>query len=80
MVVPLLAEGFGRGITNLPYLWDVAKVALFAGVVYLLKTYFGGAQCRSERVMHGKVVIVTVLTSLSLVNLYTDYYRVEHQE
>ena len=60
MVVPLLAEGFGRGITNIPYLFTVAKVLLLGGLIYLLKQYFGGAVCRSERDMHGKVVIITV--------------------
>lgn len=63
MVVPLLAEGFGRGITNIPYLGFVIKLILSNGLIYLLKRYFQGAICKSERVMHGKVVIVTVCLS-----------------
>jgi len=60
MPIPLLAEGFGRGVSNIPYIWTVAQSSAAIGVVYLLKLYFGGAKCRSERVMHGKVVMVTV--------------------
>lgn len=63
MPIPLLAEGFGRGLANIPYLWTVAQAAVAIGFVVLLKYYFGGARCRSERVMHGKVVMVTVCSS-----------------
>lgn len=63
MPIPLLAEGFGRGITNIPYIWTIGQTALAIGIVVLLKYYFSGATCRSERVMHGKVVMVTVWLS-----------------
>jgi hypothetical protein len=62
MPVPLLAEGLGRGISGIPYAWTVIKSLPWLAVIYLLKLYFGGAKCRSERVMHGKVVLVTVCT------------------
>lgn len=78
MVVPLLAEGFGRGLTNIPHLASVVKVVLFVGVIYLLKTYFGGATCKSERDMHGKVVMITVSSVLNVV-AYTDMTRAAHQ-
>jgi len=60
MVVPLLAEVARRGITSIPNLWTAAKVVAAIALIYYLKTWFGGARCRSERVMHGKVVMVTV--------------------
>ena len=60
MPIPLLAEGFGRGISGIPYVWTIVQVVVAIGVVTLLKSYFGGATCGSERVMHGKVVMVTV--------------------
>lgn len=60
MVVPLLAEGFERGLSGIPYLTTIVKVALAIGLIYVLKNYFGGTQCRSERDMHGKVIMVTV--------------------
>lgn len=63
MVFPLLAEGLSRGVTNIPYVGSLTKLVLFIAVVYLLKRYFGGAKCTSERDMHGKVVMITGGTS-----------------
>ncbi|EXJ55984.1 alcohol dehydrogenase [Cladophialophora yegresii CBS 114405] len=63
MPIDLLAEGFGRGFSGIPYGWTVAQGTVVVGVIALLKLYFGGATCRSERVMHGKVVMVTGGTS-----------------
>ena len=60
MPVPLLAEGFERGLSGIPYAWTLIKSLPFLAVLFLLKLYFGGARCRSERLMHGKVVMVTV--------------------
>jgi hypothetical protein len=60
MPVPLLAEGFGRGLNNIPYAWAVIKAIPWLGLIYLLKIYFSGAKCHAERVMHGKVLMVTV--------------------
>jgi len=63
MPVPLLAEVSGSGLSHIPYAWTVLKIVPWIGLVYLLKLYFGGAQNKAERVMHGKVVMVTVLLS-----------------
>lgn len=71
MVVALLAEGLGRGITNIPHLSSIVKTALFVGLIYILKTYFGGATCKSERDMHGKVVMVTVSLVTSSISCLT---------
>lgn len=60
MPIPLLAEVSDRGISGIPYAWDLIKLVPWLGVLYLLKVYFSGAKCRAERVMHGKVVMVTV--------------------
>jgi hypothetical protein len=60
MPIPLLAEAFGEGISGIPYAWTILQVAAVIGIITLLKIYFSGARCRSERVMHGKVVMVTV--------------------
>ena len=60
MPIDLLAEGYGRNVLSSPHTWTVVQAAAAIGVVTLLKFYFGGARCRSERVMHGKVVMVTV--------------------
>ncbi|KAK4938808.1 hypothetical protein LTR10_020815 [Elasticomyces elasticus] len=63
MPIDLLAEGYGRKLLSSPHIWTVVQAAAAIGVVALLKFYFGGARCRSERVMHGKVVMVTGGTS-----------------
>jgi hypothetical protein len=68
MPIALLADVFGRGVSGIPYLWTFIKLSAAIGVVTLLKLYFAGAKCRSERLMHGKVVMVTVRT-LSRVGL-----------
>lgn len=78
MVVPLLAEGLGRGIANIPHLASIVKTVLFIGLIYVLKTYFGGATCKSERDLHGKVAMITVGLVLSTV-AYTDNARAERQ-
>ena len=60
MPVPLLAEGFGRGLSGVPYAWTIIKTIPWIGLIWLLKLYFSGAKCQAERLMHGKVVMVTV--------------------
>lgn len=60
MPLPLLAEGLWRGLSSIPYGYTVLKSASWVLVISLLKYYFGGARNTAERVMHGKVVIVTV--------------------
>lgn len=74
MVVPLVAKGLLDGISDLPYVYTVLKTLPWIGLVVLLKFYFGGAKNRSERLMHGKVVMVTVrMTGTStLVRSETD--------
>ncbi|EXJ84300.1 alcohol dehydrogenase [Capronia epimyces CBS 606.96] len=63
MPVSLLGEVFNRGLFSFSNVWALAKSVAVVGVVVLLKLYFEGAKCRSERVMHGKVVMVTGGTS-----------------
>jgi hypothetical protein len=60
MPLPLLAEGLWRGLSSIPYGYTVLKIVSWVLIVSLLKHYFGGARNSSERVMHGKVVMVTV--------------------
>jgi hypothetical protein len=60
MVVPLMAQGLWGGISDAPYVFTIIKTLPWIALVVLLKVYFGGAKNRSERVMHGKVVMVTV--------------------
>jgi len=60
MVVPLIVQGFWGGLSTIPYAYTVLKTIPWIALVILLKAYFEGAKNRSERVMHGKVVMVTV--------------------
>lgn len=60
MPIPLLAQGFQEGISSIPYAWTVLKIVPFVLLVAALKYYFGGARNGSERLMHSKVVMVTV--------------------
>jgi hypothetical protein len=60
MPVPLLAEGFNRGLSGIPYAWTILKSLPYLFILYLLKLYFSGAKNTSERVLHGKVVMITV--------------------
>jgi hypothetical protein len=60
MVVPLVAKGLLDGISGWPYAYTALKTIPWIALIVLLKVYFGGAKNRSERVMHGKVIMVTV--------------------
>lgn len=60
MPLPLLAQGLWGNFSNIPYGYTMLKVVSAVLLVSLLKYYFGGARNMSERVMHSKVVMVTV--------------------
>ncbi len=66
MPLPILAEAFWKGLSSIPFGYTVLKVASWVLVVSLLKYYFGGARNTAERLMHGKVVMVTVSFSTHL--------------
>lgn len=66
MVVPLIAQGFWGGLSTIPYAYTVLKTIPWIALVILLKVYFEGSKNRSERVMHGKVVIVTVSDAMTV--------------
>ena len=63
MPIPLVAEILDEGLSNIPYASTVLKTLPWLALIYLLKTYFGGASNRSERVMHSKVIMMTVYSS-----------------
>lgn len=60
MVVPILAYSFWGGLSDIPYAYTVLKAIPWIGLVFLLKIYFSGTKSKSERVMHGKVIMITV--------------------
>ena len=72
MPIPIIAQGIQEGISSIPYAWTVIKTAPWLLLIAALKYYFGGARNTSERLMHSKVVMVTVWNSTdqSLNSLY----------
>ena len=74
MVIPLVAQGLSEGISAVPYAYTVLKTIPWVALVVLLKIYFGGAKNRSERVMHGKVIMVTVSNKMTrtMTSSHTD--------
>ncbi len=60
MPIPILAEAIFNGVSSIPFATPILKTAPWLILIYLLKTYFGGASNTSERLMHSKVVVITV--------------------
>ena len=84
MPIPLISHGITEGLSAIPHAYTAIKWAAVVAVVALLKYYFGGARNTSERLMHSKVVMITVRTQLKLtflsrmITLMHDF-RAAHQ-
>lgn len=63
MPIPIIIRGLQDGVSSIPYAWPVLRIAPWIIVLAALKYYFGGARNSSERMMHSKVVMVTVRPS-----------------
>ena len=72
MPIPLLADALFEGISSIPFAIPILKALPWLILIVVLKLYFGGASNTSERLMHSKVVMITVLQSLILPLRY-DY-------
>ena len=64
MPLPIIAEGLTKGISSIPYAVPILKNLPWVILLYLLKTYFGGAVNRSERFLHSKIIMITVCSPL----------------
>ena len=60
MPIPLITQGVTEGLSSIPWIYPILKVVPWVLLVGALKYYFGGARNGSERLMHSKVVMVTV--------------------
>jgi len=60
MPLLFLSQVVENGINAYPHLVTALKIAPWLGILYLLKRYFNGGKNGSERLMHGKIVLVTV--------------------
>ncbi|KAF3244251.1 hypothetical protein TWF192_007812 [Orbilia oligospora] len=63
MPVEFLGQVFSEGASSVPYLPTILRVLPWAVLIYILRWFFGGETNKVERVMHGKVVMVTGGTS-----------------
>jgi len=79
MPVPLVAYGLDLGPKGIPYVWTIIKSLAAGFVLWVLKTYFGGARNTAERNMHSKVVMITVSACGKNIRYFTeaDAHRVE---
>lgn len=60
MPIPLLSQIFYEGLYSVPFAPTILRFAPWALLVFVLRWYFGGSKNGNERVMHGKVIMVTV--------------------
>ncbi|MCJ1394901.1 hypothetical protein MMC18_007781 [Xylographa bjoerkii] len=63
MPLPFIAEVLYEGFDAVPYLIPIMKALPWLALLYISKSYFGGASNASERVMHSKVIMITGGTS-----------------
>ena len=63
MPIPIITQGIVEGFSSIPHGYTVLKVSAWLLLLAALKYYFGGARNTSERLMHSKVVMVTVRLS-----------------
>ncbi|KAK6531105.1 hypothetical protein TWF281_007930 [Arthrobotrys megalospora] len=63
MPVEFLGQVVSDGASSVPYLPTILRILPWAALIYVLRWFFGGESNRVERVMHGKVVMVTGGTS-----------------
>lgn len=73
MPIHILASAVSEGVSVLSYVVPLLKVLLFLFSIWLLKIYFGGGSNTSERLMHSKVIMITVSeASFSRTNVADD--------
>ena len=62
MPVPILAETLLKGLPKVSIVFSILKIVPWLVIIYLLKIYFSGARNTSERLMHSKIIMITVHT------------------
>lgn len=65
MPIHMLASAIFEGASLLPFVVPLLKILPTLLSVWLLKMYFGGASNTSERLMHSKVIMITVFGTYS---------------
>ena len=65
MPIHILASAVFEGIPFSPFVIPLLKTLPLLFLTWLLKIYFGGASNTSERLMHSKVIMITVIDDYS---------------
>ena len=60
MPLPLIADILFKGIDSVPFVYPILKTVPWLMALFLTKLWFGGASNKSERLMHSKVIMITV--------------------
>jgi len=60
MPVPIVQRVLYEGFGSIPYTASFLKLIPIAALLYFIRAYFQGANNKSERKMHSKVVMMTV--------------------
>ena len=60
MPIPLFADVVFKGVDAVPFAIPILKALPWVVLTWVMKWYFGGASNTSERLMHSKVVMITV--------------------
>lgn len=60
MAIYIIRTAFNEGVGSVPYLWQIIKAVPWLLLLWAVKFFFSGVTNKSERTMHGKVVMVTV--------------------
>jgi len=74
MPIPIIIKGFQEGVDSIPLAWSALHIAPWVLILAALKYYFGGARNTSERLMHSKVVMVTVRFFPPLISTNTNSF------
>lgn len=73
MPIHILASAVFEGVYLLPFVVPLLKVSSLLVLIWLLKIYFGGGSNTSERLMHSKVIMITVVEPhVSLMSVADD--------
>ena len=60
MPIHMLGSALFGEVSLIPFAVPLLKFVVLLFLIWLLKTYFGGGRNTSERLMHSKVVMITV--------------------
>lgn len=62
MAIYIIRTAFNDGISSVPFLWPFLKAIPWLVLLWAVKFFFSGVSNKSDRNMHGRVVLVTVRT------------------